>query len=64
MMTLNESLNIILNHSAYYEVRSPDDTDYDKNEWDKAFNEVTDRLGVFYDDKTNQFVTKDTGHVI
>jgi len=59
-MTLNEALNIL----AIYEVRNSDDADYDENEWDKAFKEVTDRLGVFYDHRTNQFVTKDTGHVI
>jgi len=55
MMTINESLKILLNHSEF----NPDDI-----EWTSAFNTITDKLGVFYDDRTNQFITKDTGDVI
>jgi|TARA_R110002096_G_scaffold148609_1_gene309559 hypothetical protein len=58
-MTINEALKILLENSDYAQYTNADDI-----EWQTAFNEVTDRLGVFYDDRTNQFVTKDTGHVI
>ena len=59
LMTINEALKILLDNSDYAQYNNADDVEYSK-----AFNEITDRLGVFYDDRTNQFVTKDTGHVI
>ena len=59
LMTINEALKILIYKSDHYPVPYPDDI-----EWQTASNEVTDRLGVFYDDRTDQFVTKDTGHVI
>jgi GrpB-like predicted nucleotidyltransferase (UPF0157 family) len=53
-MTTNEALGIIHNHSEF----APDDT-----EWHKAFDTISERLGVVYDKRTEQFVSADTGHV-
>tara|TARA_R100001129_G_scaffold139041_3_gene100361 strand:- start:684 stop:848 length:165 start_codon:yes stop_codon:yes gene_type:complete len=54
-MTINIALNTIYNHADY----TPDDV-----EWQKAFNEITEALGVYYDKRSGNFVTKDTGDVI
>lgn len=54
-MTINIALNTIYNHADY----TPDDV-----EWQRAFNEITEALGVYYDKRSGNFVTKDTGDVI
>ena len=54
-MTINEALKIMLNYSDY----DPDDI-----EWQKSFNEITEALGVYFDKRSGNFVTKDTGDVI
>ena len=54
-MKINEALKIIYNDEEY---------DTDDIEWQKAFNEITESLGVYWDDKSDNFITKDTGHVI
>ena len=54
-MKINEALKIMLNYSDY----NPDDI-----EWQKAFNEITEALGVFYEKRSGNFVTKGTGDVI
>ena len=52
-MTINEALQIINNKY------NPNDI-----EWQSAFNKITDTIGVYWDDKSNNFVTQDTGDVI
>lgn len=54
-MTINEALQIIVNDEEY----STSDV-----EWYKAFNKITDTLGVYWDDKSDNFITYDTGDVI
>ena len=54
-MKINEALKIMLNYSDY----NPDDI-----EWQKSFNEITEALSVYYDKRSGNFVTKDTGDVI
>ena len=54
-MTINEALQIINNDEDY---------NSDDIEWQSAFNKITDTIGVYWDDKSNNFVTQDTGDVI
>jgi|11_taG_2_1085331.scaffolds.fasta_scaffold26963_2 hypothetical protein len=58
-MTINEALQILLDNSDYAQYNNSDDVGYAE-----AFKEITDRLGVFYDKNTDQFITTDTGDVI
>jgi len=53
-MTINKALQII------------DDVGYipDDIEWQEAFNKITETIGVYWDDNSDNFVTKDTGDVI
>ena len=53
-MTINKALQII------------DDVGYipDDIEWQEAFNKITETIGVYWDKRSGNFVTKDTGDVI
>ena len=48
-MKINEALKIMLNYSDY----DPDDI-----EWQKAFNEITEALGVFYEKRSGNFACR------
>lgn len=54
-MKISEALNLIYDNSEF----NPDGI-----EWQKAFNTLTEALGVVYDKNTDQFITTDTGDVI
>jgi hypothetical protein len=63
-MTTNEALQILFDDSnTYYDFCD----DADKRRalvWARAWNHITDKLGVVFDEDTEQWVTADEGNPV